>query len=84
MSSCFFLPPSIRILCIASLGAGLVLTGTDSARAQSAAASNSVDLPELVVSATGTPTPGREVASSVTVITADDIANTQELSLIHI
>lgn len=50
-------------------------------RAQSAADQNAVELPEVVVSATGLPTPEREVASSVSVVTADDIARAQQRTL---
>lgn len=39
------------------------------------------DLPEIVVSATGMPTPQNEVASSVSVVTADDIARHQDRTL---
>ncbi|MDE1567780.1 TonB-dependent receptor plug domain-containing protein [Aquabacter sp. P-9] len=52
------------------------------ALAQSAAsAGDDIDLPQIVISATGTATPASAVASSVTVITADDIARTQERSV---
>jgi vitamin B12 transporter len=40
-----------------------------------------IRLDELVVSATGTPTPAREIASSVTVITAKDIEQQQRRTL---
>lgn len=40
-----------------------------------------VALDEIVVSATGTPTPAREVASSVTVVTAKDIEQQQRRTL---
>ena len=52
------------------------------AQAQTAsAASTDMELPQIVISATGTATPASEVASSVTVITAEDIARTQERSV---
>lgn len=40
-----------------------------------------VELDQIVVSATGTPTPAREIASSVTVITASDIEQQQRRTL---
>ncbi|HQS10220.1 MAG TPA: TonB-dependent receptor [Xanthobacteraceae bacterium] len=40
-------------------------------------ASQSIDLPEVVVSATGMPTPADQVASSVSVVTAEDIDRQQ-------
>ncbi|WP_454917754.1 TonB-dependent receptor plug domain-containing protein [Xanthobacter sediminis] len=43
--------------------------------------STQIDLPDVVVSATGTPTPASEVASSVTVITGQEIEETQRRSV---
>lgn len=61
----------------------LLLAGTSlnplAARAQ--AGPETIRLDEVVVSATGTPTPAREVASSVTVITADQIQREQRRTL---
>ncbi|KUL92956.1 hypothetical protein DK26_27030 [Bosea sp. WAO] len=61
----------------------LLLAGTSlhsiAARAQSGP--ETIRLDEVVVSATGTPTPAREVASSVTVITADQIQREQRRTL---
>jgi vitamin B12 transporter len=61
----------------------LLLTGTSlnplAAGAQSGP--ETIRLDEVVVSATGTPTPAREVASSVTVITADQIQREQRRTL---
>jgi len=58
--------------------AALILSSASGiAYAQSASpadgASQSIDLPEVVVSATGIPTPANQVASSVSVVTAEDI-----------
>jgi vitamin B12 transporter len=61
----------------------LLLAGTSlnplAVRAQ--AGPETIRLDEVVVSATGTPTPAREVASSVTVITADQIQREQRRTL---
>ena len=61
----------------------LLLAGTSlnplAVRAQSGP--ETIRLDEVVVSATGTPTPAREVASSVTVITADQIQREQRRTL---
>lgn len=54
----------------------LVLPGI--ARAQDSAQNGPQELPPIVVSATTIPTPADEVASSVTVITADDLARNQQ------
>ena len=45
------------------------------------AAPGPVALDEIVVSATGTPTPAREIASSVTVVTAEEIERQQRRTL---
>ncbi len=58
-----------------SYGAALALTGLMAAVAH--AQSNPVVLPPLVVSATQIPTPQNEIASSVTVITAEDLEREQ-------
>ncbi len=50
-------------------------------QAAAPAADGSIALDELVVSATGKPTPAREVASSVTVVTAEDIQQQQRRTL---
>ncbi|OYW32624.1 MAG: hypothetical protein B7Z41_07805 [Rhizobiales bacterium 12-66-7] len=62
--------------------AALILSSASGiAYAQSASpadgASQSIDLPEVVVSATGIPTPANQVASSVSVVTAEDIDRQQ-------
>jgi len=57
----------------------LVLASCATALAQSEPGPLALD--EIVVSATGTPTPAREVASSVTVITARDIEQQQRRTL---
>ncbi len=63
----------------------LALAAATPALAQSAdtigSDASQIELPDVVVSATGIPTPLREVASSVTVITAEDLANTQQRSV---
>ncbi|HEX5509080.1 MAG TPA: TonB-dependent receptor plug domain-containing protein, partial [Pseudolabrys sp.] len=46
-------------------------------RAQDSSGSQPISLPPVVVSATGIPTPSDQVASSVTVITADDLQRDQ-------
>lgn len=65
-----------RLLLSASL---LALACSAPALAQSE--TGAVSLDEIVVSATGTPTPAREIASSVTVITAKDIEQQQRRTL---
>ncbi len=61
-------------------GAGLALAAllVQPAGAQDAAADKSVALPEISVSATTLPTPVRQIGSSVTVITAEDIERHQQ------
>lgn len=60
----------------------LLLAGAGApALAQSTDDQNAVDLPELVVSATGIPTPEKEVASSVSIVTAEDIERRQQRTL---
>lgn len=81
MSSRCCFPPSLRLLCAASFGAGLSLMAAGAAHAQAVTTDSVTELPFLIISATGTPTPRTEVASSVTVITADDIARTQQRSV---
>ncbi|MFS8035943.1 TonB-dependent receptor plug domain-containing protein [Xanthobacter sp. AM11] len=51
------------------------------ALAQAADDQNTIDLPTIVVSATGIPTPENEVASSVSVVTAADIDRRQQRTL---
>ncbi len=62
-------------------GLSLLLSSSTLAFATSAfsqqSASPSVDLPTIVISATGVPTPAKEIANSVTVITAQDIEDQQ-------
>lgn len=59
-----------------------LLAAPVSARAQSADDQSDFTLPQIeVFSATGIATPASEVASSVSVVTADDIARTQERTL---
>lgn len=68
---------SVSLLGLAcSAGAAL---GQD--RAAAPAAQDSVALDEIVVSPTGKPTPVREVASSVTVVTAEEIEQQQRRTL---
>jgi len=50
---------------------------TDHALAQQSAAPN-VTLPDVVISATGVPTPVTQIANSVTVITADELDAQQQ------
>ena len=71
-----FLPAAGRGRLLASLSC-LAFACSGPALAQS----DPVALDEIVVSATGTPTPAREVASSVTVITGRDIAQQQRRTL---
>lgn len=61
------------------LALSLLLASTALSQAQTAP--EPIKLDELVVSATGTPTPAREVASSVTVITAKEIETQQRRTL---
>jgi len=61
-----------------SLAAGGVLL-SPSANAQ--APGSVIELDQVVVSATGTPTPAREIASSVTVVTAQEIEQQQRRTL---
>ena len=63
----------LSVSCLAIAGA------TAPAFSQDASATLALD--EIVVSATGTPTPAREVASAVTVITARDIEQQQRRTL---
>ncbi|WP_377844748.1 TonB-dependent receptor plug domain-containing protein [Bosea sp. UC22_33] len=56
-----------------------ILASAGPAFAQNAPATVALD--EIVVSATGTPTPAREIASSVTVITAKEIEQQQRRTL---
>uniref|UniRef100_UPI0032BF5E78 TonB-dependent receptor plug domain-containing protein n=1 Tax=Bosea sp. ASV33 TaxID=2795106 RepID=UPI0032BF5E78 len=65
-----------RLLLSASCLAILASAGS---AAQNAPATMALD--EIVVSATGTPTPAREIASSVTVITAKEIEEQQRRTL---
>ena len=51
------------------------------ALAQTADDQNAGDLPTIVVSATGIPTPETEVASSVSIVTEQDIARNQQRTL---
>jgi len=55
----------------------LLVPAPGHAQSADGAADQAVNLDELVVSATGIPTPDKEVASSVSVVTADDIARRQ-------
>ena len=61
----------------------LLLAGTalNSLAVRAQSGPETIRLDEVVVSATGTPTPAREVASSVTVITADQIQREQRRTL---
>lgn len=61
------------------LSAFAILAAAAPAVAQNAPATVALD--EIVVSATGTPTPAREIASAVTVITARDIEQQQRRTL---
>jgi len=64
-----------------ALVAFLSVASAPCAFAQTADDQNAGDLPTLVVSATGIPTPETEVASSVSIVTADDIARAQQRTL---
>jgi vitamin B12 transporter len=65
-----------------SLSITILLSAVPLARALAQApASQVVELPPIVVSATGIPTPADQVASSVTVITADDLQREQRRTL---
>lgn len=66
-------------LLVATAAAAIV--AAQAARAQSQSQSEPIQLPEVSVSATGIATPLDQIASSVTVITADDIARTQRRTL---
>lgn len=68
-------PPFRGVSALALLAALCALPTT--VRAQSADDQNTIDLPVVVVSATGQPTPANEVASSVSVVTAQDIETRQ-------
>lgn len=59
----------------------IALTCTTPALAQTADDQDAGDLPTIVVSATGMPTPENEVASSVSIVTAEDIARNQQRTL---
>jgi len=61
----------------ATLSAVLLASSSAFALAQSGADTQSLDLPDIVVSATGVPTPASEVASSVSVVTQEDIERQQ-------
>jgi len=88
-----FRHPSLLTACPPLLCAFMSL-GMDAARAQSLPPAGSqhlaaqtrdgtstLDLPEMVVSATGVASPEQQIASSVTIITADDMARTQARSV---
>lgn len=67
---------------ISLLGAGLALTLlAQAASAQNSPPDNSVALPQIVVSPTTIPTPQDEIASSVTVITAEDLERDQRRTI---
>lgn len=67
---------------ISLLGAGLALTLlAQAAGAQDNPPANSVALPQIVVSPTTIPTPQNEIASSVTVITAEDLERDQRRTI---
>ena len=61
----------------ATLSAVLLASSSAFALAQSGADTPSLDLPDIVVSATGVPTPASQVASSVSVVTQEDIERQQ-------
>lgn len=65
------------VFCCSLAAAGVVLPQTAHAQAPD----ETIALDQIVVSATGTPTPAREIASSVTVITARDIEIQQRRTL---
>lgn len=72
MSSMYPAPSARQLMLSASL---IALFSVSTASAQQSESSNV--LPTIVVSPTGLPTPQEQVASSVTVITAEDIAREQ-------
>ncbi|MBA4789943.1 MAG: TonB-dependent receptor [Rhizobiales bacterium] len=72
----FSAPLTARAKRSAALSALLLATTSVAALAQSTTG-GSADLPEIVVSATGIPTPANQVASSVSVVTAEDIKRQQ-------
>ena len=74
-----FLPAAGRGRLLLSASCLAIAGATAPAFAQPAPATMALD--EIVVSATGTPTPAREIASSVTVITARDIEQQQRRTL---
>ena len=70
---------------VATGAAAQSLSGTTTSATPASVATTATgdpdDLPELIVSATGIASPQSQIASSVTVITADDIARTQTRSV---
>ncbi|MFG1480267.1 TonB-dependent receptor [Xanthobacter sp. V4C-4] len=77
-------PLSLSASLLALLAAAPALAQTaqpPAAQAAPAADASQIDLPDVVVSATLTPLPEKEVASSVTVITATELEETQRRSV---
>jgi vitamin B12 transporter len=69
-----------RPLFVAGVAAGILLDMRDIARAAELSASPET-LPDLVISATRTPTPAEEIGSSVTVVTGEEIEQKQQRTL---
>jgi vitamin B12 transporter len=75
---------TLRVALLAGTALNPLLAGAASAQQTIAASTNregTVALPTIVVSPTGIPTPEREVASTVTVITADQLEREQRRTL---
>ncbi|TCT04373.1 TonB-dependent receptor plug domain-containing protein [Aquabacter spiritensis] len=68
---------SLRASRLATLLATPLVCISAAALAQTADTAQSIDLPEMVVSATGIPTPADRIASSVSVVTAEEIDRQQ-------
>lgn len=76
-----FRPPSAAARCRIAIASSMLAASSALIPFQAAAQSEPIKLDELVISATGTPTPAKEIASSVTVITAKEIQTQQRRTL---